>query len=76
MMSKKGVKQLQKALLHLHNQEMKKREKKEKALAASVTGIVSPEEESAIKAKEAQKERGVKPGGCSTEGRLYAYLCK
>ena len=39
------------------------KEKNKKALAASVTGIVSPEEEFALKGKEAQEERGVKPGG-------------
>ena len=39
------------------------KEKNKKALAASVTGIVSPEEEFALKGKEAQKERGFKPGG-------------
>ena len=39
------------------------KEKNKKALAASVTGIVSPEEEFAFKAKKAQEERGVKPGG-------------
>ena len=38
------------------------KEKNQKALAASVTGIVSPEEEFALKAKKAQEERGVKPG--------------
>ena len=39
------------------------KEKNKKALAASVTGIVSPEEEFALKGKEAQEERKTVHGG-------------
>ena len=39
------------------------KEKNKKALAASVTGIVSPEEEFAFKAKKAQEARRRNPGG-------------